>query len=140
MSSGERVFGIIVSAVFAAVLLTAVPVMAQDDPDGVSMSPRGPGDPGFIADSGDPGWRILTERCPGAVNDRETCKQCLSGVVGSGVDASTDVNEIIEGTLLLPRILEGREDRPSQEPKKVFMYHRFAVDENGVIYAPGELG
>jgi len=138
--TGERISAIVVSAVFAVVLLTAVSVMAQDKPEEGYISPVLTTDPNFVPDRGDPGWRILTERCPGAVKDRETCKQCLSGVVGSGVDASTDVNEIIEGTLLLPRILEGREDRPSQEPKKVFMYHRFAVDENGVIYAPGELG
>lgn len=130
MSSGERVFGIFVSAVFAAVLLTAVPVMAQDDPDGASVSPRGPGDPGFIADSGDPGWRMLTQRCPGEVRDKESCKQCLIGIAGSGVDADTDVNGITEGTIVFS----------TPEPRKVFQYDRFAVDENGVVYVPGELG
>lgn len=133
-------YKLVLSLMLAVPFLGAAPLSAQDKPEEGYTPPVLTTDPNFVPDRGDPGWRILTERCPGAVNDRETCKQCLSGVVGSGVDASTDVNEIIEGTLLLPRILEGREDRPSQEPKKVFMYHRFAVDENGVIYAPGELG
>lgn len=89
-------------------------------------------------DCGEAGWQRMKEKCSTKILDKNYCKQCLSGFNWSGVDATTDINEIEEGYIEIDsgEVL----DKPTPKSIKVFIYHQWAVDEEGNLYLHSELG
>lgn len=89
-------------------------------------------------DCGQGGWEMMKEKCNQEISTKNDFKNCLINFTWSGINSETDVEEIEEGYIEI----NGTEisDKPTLNSIKVFIYHQWAVDENGNLYLLGQLG
>lgn len=89
-------------------------------------------------DCGESGWQKMAEKCDSMILNKNDFKKCLMKFPWSSVNAATDVDEIEEGYIEIGS-METLKD-PTTNAFRVYIYHQWAVDENGTLYLLGQLG
>jgi hypothetical protein len=103
----------------------------------VSLSPFSRAQDCF--DCGASGWtKMRGTVCPNSIRDKEDFRQCLTGYRWTGVTLSTDLDEFKTGYIKLGRMEEF--DHSVPKSLKVFIFQRWAADEDGNLYMLSELG
>jgi|GEM_PF-1485446 hypothetical protein len=89
-------------------------------------------------DCGEGGWQKMAEKCSQVIQNKNDYKNCLMNFTWSSVNQNTSIDEIKEGYIEIggSEILKN----PTSKSIKVFIYHQWAVDEEGNLYLLGQLG
>jgi hypothetical protein len=91
------------------------------------------------SDRGEGGWQKMSESCgEDPIVERANFKKCLQSFSWSGVGEKTSEKEIQERFIEIGsmKILQN----PTDTSIKVFLYQRWAADEEGTLYLLNELG
>ena len=80
----------------------------------------------------------MSEKCGQTITTKNDFKSCLMSFSWSSINQNTSTDKIIDGYIEIG----GSEvlNNPTTKSIKVFIYNRWAVDKDGILYSLSELG
>ncbi len=94
--------------------------------------------PAKCVDCGVGGWQKMSEVCVQPVPTKNDARGCFINFSWSSVTSTTNIDEIKDGYIEIGglEVLKN----PTIKSIKVFIYHQWAIDEEGNLYLLGQLG